>query len=305
VIRIVGGSDGGPNFEASVGGIAIYLDNFAIKTLAKGDPALRGRFVAALNDGADLLFSVANAAEISGPQGASSVAIKEFLDELGAHWYPVELVLDTVIKREAAGHPPGRCCFSEELLRAYFLTRIDDHSLGSGKVVDLSESFFRLGAFVDWLAPQRSWFLDKGREFDIDVKDKIRLLRARLKRDPRFLDSALPQPLFDPLRAATFVHVWLMRALICDSGFQIRRGDGIDFHHAVIASAFANFSALDKQWKMRVENLPKPNTLSKIYYEPELNVMVADIEAALRQLKTSGVASESERNPRNAELQNG
>jgi hypothetical protein len=50
VIRIVGGSDGGPNFEASVGGIAIYLDNFAIKTLAKGDPALRGRFVAALND---------------------------------------------------------------------------------------------------------------------------------------------------------------------------------------------------------------------------------------------------------------
>jgi len=291
VIRIVCGSDGRPSFEASVGGVAIYLDNFAIKTLAKGDPALRGRFVAALNDGADLLFSVANAAEISGPQGASSVAIKEFLDELGAHWYPVELVLDTVMKREAAGHPPGRCCFSEELLHAYFLTRIGDHSLGSGKIIDLSEGFFRLGAFVDWLAPQRSWFLDKGREFDTDVKDKIRLLRARLKRDPRFLDSALPQPQFEPLRAATFVHGCLMRDLICDSGFQIRDGDGIDFHHAVIASAFANFSALDKQWKRRVENLPKPNLLSRIYYQHELKAMVADIEAALGQLRAARAAS--------------
>ncbi|SPF48147.1 hypothetical protein SBA1_810001 [Candidatus Sulfotelmatobacter kueseliae] len=111
MIRAVCGPGGALTFEASVGGIAIYLDNFAIKTLAKGDPSLRRRFVAALNHGADLLFSFANAAEISGPQGSSSTAIKGFLDELGAHWYPVELVLDTVIEREAAGQPPGEMLF--------------------------------------------------------------------------------------------------------------------------------------------------------------------------------------------------
>ena len=43
-------------FESSVRGIAIYLDTFALKFLAKGDPLLRQRFIAAVNNGADLLF---------------------------------------------------------------------------------------------------------------------------------------------------------------------------------------------------------------------------------------------------------
>lgn len=152
-------------------------------------------------------------------------------------------------------------------------------------MIDLSERFFRLGSFVDWLAPQRDWFLNRGREFDTEVKRLIGLLRAKFKRTPGWLDGAMPQPQFDPLRAATFVRACLMRDLICDSGYQIRDGDGIDFHHAVIASAFANFSALDKQWKRRVEKLPKPNTLSRVYYEHELEAMVTDIELGLVQLK--------------------
>jgi hypothetical protein len=79
-----------PTFEASVNGIPIYLDNFAIIALAKGDISLRQRFVSALHNGADLLFSIANGIEISGAQGASALAIKTFLDELGRHWYPVD-----------------------------------------------------------------------------------------------------------------------------------------------------------------------------------------------------------------------
>jgi hypothetical protein len=39
-------------FESSVRGIAIYLDMFAVKLLAKGDSSLRQRFVAAINHGA-------------------------------------------------------------------------------------------------------------------------------------------------------------------------------------------------------------------------------------------------------------
>jgi hypothetical protein len=48
---------------------------------------------------------------------------------------------------------------------------------------------------------------------------------------------------------------------------------------------------LDKQWKRRVEELPKPNTLSRVYYQPVLNAMVSDIEDALRQIKGSLAAS--------------
>jgi hypothetical protein len=35
---------------------------------------------------------------------------------------------------------------------------------------------------------------------------------------------------------------------------------------------------IDKQWKRRVEGLPKPNKLARIYYQPELDKMVTDIE---------------------------
>jgi hypothetical protein len=285
VIRAICGPNGAPTFESSVSGIAIYLDNFAIKSLAKGEPALRRRFVDALKGGADLLFSGANAVELSGSQGSSSTIMKEFLDEMGPHWYPVDILLDNVMKREAAGEVPGKCCLDEELLRAYFANRTSDQTPGSGKVIDLSERFFRLGAFVDWLAPQRSWFLSRSREFDEAIKEKIGLLRARLKGDPGWLDRVLPQPQFNPQIAANFAYRCLIRALVCDAGFQVRKGDGIDFHHAVIASAFASFAALDKQWKRRIENLPKPNRVSRVYYEPELGAMVTDIELGLVQLK--------------------
>ena len=65
-----------------------------------------------------------------------------------------------------------------------------------------------------------------------------------------------------------------------------KKGDGNDFFHSVMASAYASFAALDQHLKRRIERLPKPNNLARIYYEPELPQMIADIEAALLQLKS-------------------
>lgn len=79
------------NLNACVGGLAVYLDNWAIHDLAKHDPARRKRFVDAIHSGADVMFSITNAAELSGPQGASAEAIKGFLNEIGPRWFPVEL----------------------------------------------------------------------------------------------------------------------------------------------------------------------------------------------------------------------
>jgi hypothetical protein len=39
------------------------------------------------------------------------------------------------------------------------------------------------------------------------------------------------------------------------------------------------YAALDKEWKRRVERLPKPNNVPRIFYEPELPEMVTAIEA--------------------------
>jgi len=284
VIR-AGCVDGKPGLESSVRGIAVYLDTFAIKSLAKGDASLRQRFIAALYDGADLLFSIANAMEVSGAQGASSQAVRAFLDDLGPNWYPIEMVPQIVMQREAAGLPPSKCCVADELLRAFFSNRTCEDLPGSGRVIDLSEGFFRLGAFVDWLAPQRDEHLRQSRELDSVLKEKVPLLRAKHRQNPGWLDRAMPQVQFDADRPATFTFVGLMRDLVCDNGYQMRKGDGIDFCHAVMATAFSTIATLDKQWKRRVQNLPKPNKIPHIYYEPELGAMIDAVEAGLAQLK--------------------
>jgi hypothetical protein len=280
-------ADGQLTFQSTVRGIAIYLDTFAFKALAKGDPSLRQRFVDTVNDGADLLFSTSNAVEICGATGASSEAIKDFLNKLGPNWYPIEMCLDKVMKREQQGLSPGACCIDEDLLRAFFSNRTYGYTPGSGKVIDLSETFFQLGAFVDWLAPQRKYFLDQSTAFDNMLQEKIPLLRARHKHDLDWLDHEMPQLHFQPSRAATFFHRCFMRDLINNNGYQVKKGDAIDFHHAVMACAFATFAALDKQWKHRIASLRMPHRAPRIYYEPELPTMVTDIESGPSQLRNA------------------
>lgn len=287
MLKPVIAADGQLTFEATVRGIAIYLDTFALRFLARGDRSLRERFVTAVNCGADLLFSVTNAVEICGATGASSEALKSFLNELGPNWYPIEMSLDEVMKREQQGLSPGACCIDEDLLRAFFSNRTCKDTPGSGRVIDLSSTFFQLGAFVDWLAPQRNYFLDQRRIFDDMLLEKIPLLRAKHKQKPGWLDRTIPKPQFHPLKPATFAYWCFMRELICDSRYQVKSGDAMDFHHAVMACAFANFAALDKHWKRRVANLPRPNRAARIYYEPELTTMVADIESGLSQLRNA------------------
>jgi hypothetical protein len=82
---------------------------------------------------------------------------------------------------------------------------------------------------------------------------------------------------------ATFVFFGLMRNLILEAKSRpLRKGDGMDFSHAVLASAFSTVGTLDQQWKRRIENLPKPNRLAPIYSCQQLDRMVTDIESALR-----------------------
>ena len=113
------------------------------------------------------------------------------------------------------------------------------------------------------------------------ILEQVTKLRAKSKKKPEWLDAALPAVQFAPSSAASFAFVNLMRELIKDRGYQIKKGDAMDLQHAVMATAFSNFAALDKQWKRRVGNLPRPNQNPRVYYEPELEMMVTDIRLAL------------------------
>jgi hypothetical protein len=295
VIKAELGTNGAPTFIAFVDGTAIYLDNFAIKLLAKGDALLRQRFVSALNNGADLLFSMGTVGEIVGPQGASSTAFRVFLDELGPHWFPVESLVHTVMERESKGYSANDCAYDREILTAYFRSRTSNDAPGSGRIIDLSENFFKLGMFIEWVASERDWIIEKRKELDEELFKIIKVGRAKAREDRGWLDQHFPRLQFDRCPPATFVHTHLLRNLILDRGDQLKEGDGADFCHAVIGSAFANFATLDKHWKRRIENLPKPNKLARIYYEREIEEMITDIESQLTRLRALRVGARNGR----------
>ncbi|MFZ1008757.1 MAG: hypothetical protein WAN65_18105 [Candidatus Sulfotelmatobacter sp.] len=276
---------GKPTFVASVKSVAVYLDNWAVKTFAKNNPQLGERFIRAIRSGGDILFSTSHAIEALGPQDGSSDAFKSFLNQVGPHWYPIAGNIFAVLEREQRGMSRTDCAYGEELLTAYFQTNTASNLPGSGKVIDLSsESFFKFGNVIDFSKDKREYLLGKCAEFDRAILEYVTKLRVKSKKKPAWLDIVLPAIPFTPSSAASFAFVNLMRELIKDTGYQIKKGDAMDLQHAVMATAFSNFAALDKQWKRRVENLPKPNQNPRVYYEPELEMMVTDIEAALAQL---------------------
>ncbi len=69
-----------------------------------------------------------------------------------------------------------------------------------------------------------------------------------------------------------------------NKGHNLKKGDGIDFCHAVMGAACASVMTLDKHWKPYVETLPKPQT-AKVYGASELDSLITDVEAFLGVLK--------------------
>ncbi len=283
MIKATSDSNAPVTFNVSIEGLAIYLDNFSLIRLAKQDPSRRVRFINALHSGADLMFSLTNAAEISAFQDGTLKAVRSFLDEIGPHWFPVELNPVEVVERESNGVTQAQSCISQGLMKNYFRTKTSNDLPGSARIIDLSESFFRLGNILDWVGPQRDSIAQGSRAMDEALIEKIRDHRTEFDKLPQWLDQTFPALPFIRSRPATFVYVNLVRRLILDAkGYPLKKGDGTDFCHTVIASAFANVATLDKHWKRRVEDLPQPNEVARIYYAPQLDEMVEDIENCLK-----------------------
>lgn len=284
MIRATATIEGPPfTFNVTVSGLAVYLDNWAVIELAKGDPSRRRRFVQTLHSGADLLFSVTNAAELSGPQGNSANFVRSFLDEIGPHWFPVELDPYEVVKREQNGDTSAGHCICERFMKDYFIDQFRECRPASGKIIDLSQDALRLGPVLEWVGPQRDSIRQGSADFDDALIKRIMGYREEYLKKSGWLDEKFPILSFRADMPATFAYIGLIRTLILEStqGYQLKKGDGLDFCHAVMASAFASVAALDKQWQRRVGSLPKPNGLAPIYSGLELDKMVTDIESSV------------------------
>jgi hypothetical protein len=147
-----------------------------------------------------------------------------------------------------------------------------------GKVVDLSNDFFRLGPIMDRLSPQRESIRRTSAQSDELLRNQMSTVREMSKRDPLWLDKKFPRMPFHASRPACFVYLGLLRIMAVEA-CSVKPGDWIDFCHAVVACAFASFATLDKRWKRRVDALPKPNGLARIYSARELDAMVVDMES--------------------------
>jgi hypothetical protein len=259
--------------DASASGLRVYLDHWAIIELARHNPSRRRRFVEAICAKGDLLFSFANIAESVGLKGKSAEVVKGFLNALGANWVPVELS-EQVMNLEQMGADSTRSFVSRELLEAYVRNRMATHP--RSEIVDLSENFFRLGPILDWIAGTEQ-FREQSKRFD-ELMAKVREYYDRYVQNVGRRDLRLR--VFNPSQRCAFAYINLMRLLIEESkAHKAKKNDGMDFCHSVMGSAFAHFAALDRPWKRRVESLPKPNGLARIYSAGELDQMVADMES--------------------------
>jgi hypothetical protein len=284
MISLTSKPDGSLTLNASVNGTVIYLDTWAFIRLAKEDPSRRKRFIDAVHRGADILFSVTNAAELSGPKEDSAEAVKTFLDEIGPHWFPARLNPIEAVNLEIRGEDPGKVCVDEEFFKSYVADRLRDYSPGSGRVIHPTAELFSLAPIVDRLGLQRDSISDTAAQFDKMLKDKLTAARRKSKRDPSFNFKSVS---FDPARPACFVFFNLLQIMAVDSN-SLTKGDGLDFCHAVMGCAYATFTTLDSKWKRRIEKLPQPHGLPRVYFPAELDQFVADIES--RVAAPAGVA---------------
>src|SRR5213082_3172514 len=91
---------------------------------------------------------------------------------------------------------------------------------------------------------------------------RITAYRAEFERSCEWLDQRFPLLPFNPSRPATFTYCNLVRNLVLNAkAHRLKEGDGVDFCHAVMASAFASVATSDKHWKRRIEGLPEPKQL--------------------------------------------
>lgn len=261
------------------GRIGVYLDTDSLIDLAKKSSHRRQRFLCALHQGGDLLFSFTSALEIAGTTGDTTAAIRRFLDEVGPYWTPIELNPWKVVRREAAG-VFGQAAVSESFMEAYFRERIYDLSGEGCEVLDLSpDSFFRLASVLDWTQEYRDDIRCHAVEIDELLFSCLKRLRENFDKNPSALDREAPSLPFDHRRPATFVLTQLLRKLVLEAkAFQYKKNDGLDFCHAVLASAYGSMITLDKQWKRRVENLPWQDHRPKVYYRPQVDELVDMLE---------------------------
>ncbi len=272
---------------AETRGVGVYLDTWAFLKLAKGPEHLRQDFVNSIRQGGTLLFSFTNALEIGDLSGSSSDVVQNLLNSIGRHWFPLEMNPWKVVEKENVGFGQS-APFADSFMKSFCDERLHDLSVNENKLLDLSEGFFRLSAVVNWLKDNKEKIKTYKIELDQELQNRIEKMGVEYHKDRDSFNRTYPEIPYNPHLPATFALNNLMRTLVRQAkGFCFKPGDGADFSHAVLAAAFGSIVTLDKQWKYRIEGLPTPNHLAKVFYERELIEFVDILKGFVNSRNTS------------------
>ena len=236
----------------------IYLDHWALRRISD-DNFSRKRVRGVFQEKGTLLFSWANVLEVAANSGASLEAIQFFLNEIGEHWFPVEFNPFEVIRREKGfTHGNSNPCFALGFLEAYY-PHISNGPLSLSTVCDLT---------------QDSTFKPAYRQNMENLEQEI-LKTFRFWRSEELENDGIPR--FDPNCPTMYVVEGFQR-LIQKETFNIDENDAIDFLHATVPIAYADFVLLDRHWADLAGKLKLPSDCVKVYSPKDVEKFLEDLE---------------------------
>lgn len=246
------------NIIAEIRRPSVYLDHWALRCLSSNG-SFRKRFVTCFKKNGTLLFSWANFLEVAANSGASLEKIESFLSEIGEQWCPIECNAFEVIRREK-GFTLGNNepCFAKGFLEAYY-PYISDGAPSLRTVCDLT---------------QDSEINSTCRQHLENVKKETRKTLTYW-RSENLRNNGTPH--FDP-NCPTMYVVEKFKRLIQKETFNIDENDAIDFLHATVPIAYADFVLLDRHWADLAGKLKLPSDCVKVYSPKDVEKFLEDLE---------------------------
>jgi hypothetical protein len=270
----------GIDVVARIRGVGVYLDNDSLIDIARGDRGRRARFTNAIRQKGSLIFSMASAVDLSGPTLAGTIGdLREFLDGFENAWFPADLNPWALSRRELAGNGDSSPLMSPVFTEAFLKQRAYDLSLDGG---ELPDTFFRVSAVVDWAQQDREDARAGLEKIDRTLIERVQLERELYDNDRSALDRQIPAIRYDERWPATFVLHALLRLLVKEAkGYKLKKGDGLDLCHAVIGTAYASVTTVDREWKRRLTAaIPRGLPTARFFYRPELDRLIETVVQA-------------------------
>jgi hypothetical protein len=241
---VILGPDGRPMIVQKLAHPAIYLDTWALRLFAEGQPALGQRFREALMRARGTLMlshmSFGEFTSFDDPRHARTVGA--FVESINPHIFFSQFDPFQVIPAEystIAGQRNGTPAGDVRLLDLYAARHTGGRHSGISDWFDYSADRAEYRVAIDGMAQR---FLDGVAE-----------LRYRFATEPDFVKLALENVKASKLPRLTQA---LLRALIyrLDPKMTLDVNDALDIAHCIVPAAYADFVLLDRRWYVRLKD---------------------------------------------------